>query len=44
MPGIFLRIECKEDALGEMLGFLHAGIQNYLGRDISHERQRQSER
>ena len=38
MPGIFLRIECKQDKVGEMLGLLHAGIQNYLRRDVSHER------
>ncbi|HVN22696.1 MAG TPA: hypothetical protein VMT71_01895 [Syntrophorhabdales bacterium] len=44
MPGIFLRIECKQDAMREMLGLLHSGIQNYLRRDISHERQRQGER
>ena len=38
MPGIFLRIECKQDKVGEMLGLLHRGIQNYLRRDVSHER------
>ncbi|HME46095.1 MAG TPA: hypothetical protein VKF36_23625 [Syntrophorhabdales bacterium] len=38
MPGIFLRIECKQDKVGEMLGLLHGGIQNYLRRDVSHER------
>jgi len=38
MPGIFLRIECKQDKVGEMLGLLYGGIQNYLRRDVSHER------
>jgi hypothetical protein len=38
MPGIFLRIECKRDKVGEMLGLLHGGIRNYLRRDVSHER------
>ncbi len=38
MPGIFLRIECKQEKVGEMLGLLHGGIQNYLRRDVSHER------
>ena len=40
MPGIYLRIECRQDKVGEMLGILHAGIQNYLRRDVLHERQR----
>jgi hypothetical protein len=38
MPGIFLRIECKQDRVGEMLRLLHGGIQNYLRRDVPHER------
>jgi hypothetical protein len=38
MPGIYLRIECRQDNVGEMLGLLHGGIQNYLRRDVSHER------
>ena len=38
MPGIFLRIECKQDKVGEMLQILRGGIQNYLRRDVSHER------
>jgi hypothetical protein len=33
MPGIFLRIECRQDKAGEMLGLLHGSIQNYLRRD-----------
>jgi len=38
MPGIFLRIECKQDKMLELLEFLHGGIQNYLRRDGRHER------
>ncbi len=38
MPGIFLRIECRQDKVGEMLGLLHGSIQNYLRRDVLHER------
>ncbi len=38
MPGIFLRIECKQDKAREVFGLLHGCIQNYLRRDVSHER------
>jgi len=38
MPGIFLRIGCKQDKAREMLGLLHRSIQTYLRRDVSHER------
>ena len=38
MPGIFLRIGCKQDKAREMLGLLHGSIQTYLRRDVSHER------
>jgi hypothetical protein len=38
MPGIFLRIECKQDKAREMLGLLHGSIQTYLRRDVSNER------
>ena len=38
MPGIFLRLECKQDRVGEMLRLLNGGIQNYLRRDVPHER------
>ncbi len=38
MPGIFLKIECKQDKAREMLGVLYRGIQNYVRRDVSHER------
>jgi hypothetical protein len=38
MPGIFVRIECKQNKVGEMLGLLHGGIRNYLRRDVPHER------
>jgi hypothetical protein len=38
MPGIYLWIECRQDKVGEMLGLLHGGIQNYLRRDVPHER------
>jgi hypothetical protein len=38
MPGIFLRIECKQDKAREMLGLLHGSIQTYLRRDVSHEK------
>ena len=38
MPGILLRIECKQDKARQMLGLLHGSIQNYLRRDVSHER------
>ncbi len=38
MPGIYLRIECGQNKVGEMLGLLHGGIRNYLRRDASNER------
>ena len=38
MPGIYLRMECRQDKVGEMLGLLHGSIRNYLRRDVPHER------
>ena len=38
MPGIYLRIECRQEKVGEMLGLLHGSIRNYLRRDVPHER------
>jgi hypothetical protein len=37
MPGIYLRIECEQDKIAEMLVLLHAGIRNYSRRDVLHE-------
>ncbi len=44
MPGIFLRIECKQDKAREMVGLLARSIQNYVRRDVSHERYWQAAR
>ncbi len=38
LPAIFLRVECKQEALGEVLRLLHTGVQNFLRRDTSNER------
>ncbi|HVN96923.1 MAG TPA: hypothetical protein VMT62_10870 [Syntrophorhabdaceae bacterium] len=40
MPGVFLRIDCPRDKIGEVLNKLDQGIQKYLKRGVKNESER----